>query len=53
MFFLYCLLASQAWIVAAKVAGNLSLKNGSKIAQEAGCESQPRAKAVDKITLLR
>ena len=53
MFLLYCLLASQAWIVANKLTGNLSLGDEVYLAHQSGSKSPPRIKVADKLTSLK
>ena len=53
MFLLYCLLASQAWIVANKITGKCSLENGSEVAQKEGLRSPPSAKTAGKVASLK
>lgn len=49
MFLLYCLLASQAWIVAAKIGGNSSLEGDSDVPHNLGYERRPRIKVAGKM----
>ena len=53
MFLLYCLLASQAWIVAIKVTGNLSPENEADVAHKLSSELPPRIEVVNKLTSLK
>lgn len=53
MFLLYCLLASQAWIVAMKIASNLSLENEVDVARNMDSEFPSRVKFAKKLTSLK
>ena len=53
MFLLYCLLVSQAWIVANKIRGDLNLENAADAAPEGDAGRLPSKNAANKVTVLK
>ena len=53
MFLLYCLLMSQAWIVANNITGHFRLESESNIANNSGSELPPRIEVKNKVKSLK
>ena len=53
MFLLYCLLASQAWIVANKISGNSTLENETDVTHSSGDQFPTRKNTLNKVTSLK
>lgn len=53
MFLLYCLLASQAWILANRIADNSTVENESDVTNSSDAELPPQIKIANEVTSLK